>query len=181
MSNETQLTIIGNLTADPELRTTQSGRQVASLTIANTPRQYNRQSNQWEDGQTLFMRCTAWGDLAANITQTLAKGMRVIAQGRLGQRSYQAKDGSNRTVIELTIDHIGPDLTHATAQVTRHQANGGFQGGGYQQAPQQSGFAGAARNQQQAQAPTIPATPQDPWSQAQAASEFGFGGNEPEF
>lgn len=181
MSNETQLTIIGNLTADPELRTTQSGRQVASLTIANTPRQYNRQSNQWEDGQTLFMRCTAWGDLAANITQTLAKGMRVIAQGRLGQRSYQAKDGSNRTVIELTVDHIGPDLTHATAQVAKNPANHGFQGAGQYQSQQQTGFAGATRNQQQAQAPTIPATPQDPWSQAQAASEFGFGGDEPEF
>ncbi len=120
MSNETTLTIIGNLTADPEVRTTGNGMSVANFTVASTPRTFNKTTNQWEDGQPLFMRCTAWRDLADNIAHSLTKGMRVIAVGRLSQRSYQAKDGSNRTVVELTVDSVGPDLSHATAQVTRN-------------------------------------------------------------
>lgn len=144
MAGETTITIIGNLTADPELRTIGSGATVASFTIASTPRTYNRQSGQWEDGQALFMRCSAWRDLADHCAQSLSKGMRVIAQGRLQQRSYQAQDGSNRTVVEMQIDEIGPSLRYATAQVTRqssgqggfagrNQGNGGFGGnnGGY--------------------------------------------------
>lgn len=147
MAGETVITIVGNLTADPELRTTSAGAQVASFTIASTPRSWNRSTNQFEDGQALFMRCSAWRDLASHCVQTLRKGMRVIAQGRLQQRSYQAQDGSNRTVIEMTVDEIGPSLRYATAQVQKMQS-GGYQGnangGGYQQ-PQQA--------QQQAQAP----------------------------
>lgn len=141
MAGETVITIVGNLTADPELRTTSSGDSVCSFTIASTPRTYNRQTGQFEDGQALFMRCSAWRDLANHCAQSLAKGMRVIAQGRLQQRSYQAKDGSNRTVMELQVDEIGPSLRYATAQVHRvqHGNGGGYQGGG-------SGFAG---NQQQ--------------------------------
>ena len=155
MAGETIITIIGNLTADPELRTTSAGAQVASFTIASTPRTWNRNTNQFEDGQALFMRCTAWRDLATHCAQSLAKGMRVIAQGRLQQRSYQAQDGSNRTVIELQVDEIGPSLRYATAQVQKMQS-GGYQGGnanggGYQQQPQQA--------QQQSQAPA-----DDPWS-----------------
>ena len=119
MAGETVITIIGNLTADPELRTTSAGAQVASFTIASTPRSWNRSTNQFEDGQALFMRCSAWRDMATHCAQSLAKGMRVIAQGRLQQRSYQAQDGSNRTVIELQVDEIGPSLRYATAQVTR--------------------------------------------------------------
>lgn len=152
MAGETVITIVGNLTADPELRTTSAGAQVASFTIASTPRSWNRSTNQFEDGQALFMRCSAWRDLATHCAQSLAKGMRVIAQGRLQQRSYQAQDGSNRTVIEMTVDEIGPSLKYATAQVQRqqHGNGGGFQGNNA------GGFAGGARDQQpqqQAQAP----------------------------
>lgn len=141
MAGETVITIVGNLTADPELRTTSAGAQVASFTIASTPRSWNRSTNQFEDGQALFLRCSAWRDLASHCAQTLRKGMRVIAQGRLQQRSYQAQDGSNRTVIELQVDEIGPSLRYATAQVQKMQS-GGYQGGngnggGYQQ-PQQA-------------------------------------------
>ena len=139
MAGETVITIIGNLTADPEIRTTGSGASVASFTIASTPRTWNRNTNQFEDGQALFMRCSAWRDLAEHCARSLAKGMRVIAQGRLQQRSYQAQDGSNRTVIELQVDEIGPSLKYATAQVQKMQSGGyqGGNGGGYQQ-PQQA-------------------------------------------
>ena len=153
MAGETVITIIGNLTDEPELRTTSAGAQVASFTIASTPRSWNRNTNQFEDGQALFMRCSAWRDLATHCAQSLAKGMRVIAQGRLQQRSYQAQDGSNRTVIELQVDEIGPSLRYATAQVQKMQTGqyqgGNANGGGYQQ-PQQA--------QQQSQAPA-----DDPW------------------
>ena len=139
MAGETTITIVGNLTADPELRTTGQGAQVASFTIANTARVYNKQTGQYEDGAALFMRCSAWRDMASHCAQSLAKGMRVIAQGRLQQRSYQAQDGSNRTVIELQVDEIGPSLRYATAQVQKMQSGGyqGGNGGGYQQ-PQQA-------------------------------------------
>lgn len=151
MAGETVITIVGNLTADPELRTTRNGGTVANFSIAATPRVYDRQSNQWVDGDALFLRCSAWRDLATHCAQSLAKGMRVIAQGRLQQRSYQAQDGSNRTVIELQVDEIGPSLRYATAQVQKMQSGGyqGGNGGGYQQ-PQQA--------QQQSQAPA-----DDPW------------------
>ena len=160
MAGETVITIIGNLTADPEIRTTGSGASVASFTIASTPRTWNRSTNQFEDGQALFLRCSAWRDMAEPCAQSLAKGMRVIAQGRLQQRSYQANDGSQRTVIELQVDEIGPSLRYATAQVQKMQS-GGYQGGnanggGYQQQPQQA--------QQQSQGA-------DPWA-APAEPEF---------
>ena len=145
MAGETVITVVGNLTADPEIRTIGSGAAVASFTIASTPRTWNRNTNQFEDGQALFLRCSAWRDLASHCAQSLRKGMRVIAQGRLQQRSYQAQDGSNRTVIEMTVDEIGPSLKYATAQVQKMQSggyqggntNGGFGGNGYQQ-PQQA-------------------------------------------
>ena len=162
MAGEIVITIIGNLTADPELRTTSAGAQVASFTIASTPRSWNRSTNQFEDGQALFMRCSVWRDLATHCAQSLAKGMRVIAQGRLQQRSYQANDGSNRTVVELQVDEIGPSLRYATAQVQKMQS-GGYQGGnggggGYQQ-PQQA--------QQQSQAPA-----DDPWGAPAGEPDF---------
>lgn len=165
MAGETVITIVGNLTADPELRTTRDGGAVANFSIAATPRVYDRQSDQWVDGDALFLRCTAWRDLAAHCANSLAKGMRVIAQGRLQQRSYQAQDGSNRTVIELQVDEIGPSLRYATAQVRKMQS-GGYQGGnanggGYQQ-PQQPQQAW-----QQSQAPA-----DDPWSTPAEESEF---------
>ena len=161
MAGETVITIIGNLTADPEIRTTGSGASVASFTIASTPRTWNRSTNQFEDGQALFMRCSAWRDMAEHCAQSLAKGMRVIAQGRLQQRSYQAQDGSNRTVIELQVDEIGPSLRYATAQVQKMQSGsyqGGNANGGYQQ-PQQP--------QQQSQAPA-----DDPWGAPAGEPDF---------
>ncbi|PLS24955.1 single-stranded DNA-binding protein [Bifidobacterium imperatoris] len=131
MAGETILTIVGNLTADPEIRTTGGGAPVVNFTIASTPRNHNRQSNQWEDGPALFMRCSCWNDMAQHAAQSLAKGMRVIAQGRLSQRSYQAQDGTNRTVMELTVDEIGPSLRYATAQVMKQSGgnHGGYSGG----------------------------------------------------
>ena len=123
MAGETRITITGNLTADPETRTLNTATTVASFTIASTPRTYNRQTGQYEDGPTLFMRCSAWNDLAAHTAQTLTKGTRVIAEGRLQQRTYQTQDGSNRTITELQIDDIGPSLRHATAQIIRSQHN----------------------------------------------------------
>lgn len=175
MAGETVITIVGNLTADPELRTTRNGGTVANFSIAATPRVFDKQSNQWVDGDALFLRCTAWRDMAEHCANSLAKGMRVIAQGRLQQRSYQAQDGSNRTVIELQVDEIGPSLKYATAQVQKMQS-GGYQGGnanggGYQQ-PQQA--------RQQSQAPA-----DDPWGTGNAdGSHFGSFGStaaEPEF
>lgn len=162
MAGETVITVVGNLTADPEMRTTSNGSTVANFSIASTPRTWNRNTNQFEDGQALFLRCSAWRDLASHCAQSLRKGMRVIAQGRLQQRSYQAQDGSNRTVIELQVDEIGPSLKYATAQVQKMQS-GGYQGGsanagGYQQ-PQQA--------QQQSQAPA-----DDPWGAPAGEPDF---------
>ncbi|CCH29280.1 single-stranded DNA-binding protein [Actinosynnema sp. NPDC047251] len=118
MAGETTLTIIGNLTGDPEPRLTQSGATVANFTIASTPRTFDRQSGQWRDGDTLFLRCTCWNHLADHVTQSLARGTRVIAQGRLRQRSYE-KDGEKHTVLEFEVDEIGPALRYATATVTK--------------------------------------------------------------
>lgn len=190
MAGETVITIVGNLTADPEIRTLSNGGTVANFTIASTPRVYNSQANQWEDGQALFLRCSAWRDLASHCAQTLRKGMRVIAQGRLQQRSYQAQDGSNRTVIELQVDEIGPSLRYATAQVHRvqHGNGGGYQGGGsgFAGGQQQGGFAGNQQpqygvnpsntGQQPAQSQQLGG---DPWaSNNNQPSDFGsFGGN----
>ena len=189
MAGETYITIIGNLTADPETRTTSNGGTVANLTIASTPRQFNRNSGQWEDGEALFMHCSAWDSqynpMASNIQASLSKGMRVIARGRLEQRSYQDRDGNNRTVVEMRLDEIGPALSRNTAQVTRNQQQG-QQGGGFR-GQQQGGFAGARQKPVStgSYAPAPGATVQDPWSNPASPSlaqgqEFG-GSDEPEF
>ncbi|MDF7663265.1 single-stranded DNA-binding protein [Bifidobacterium sp. ESL0763] len=208
MAGDTSITIIGNLTADPELRTIASGASVASFTIASTPRTFNRNTQQWEDGNALFMRCSAWRDMANHCAQSLSKGMRVIAQGRLQQRSYQANDGSNRTVVEMTVDEIGPSLRYATAQVERQQSSNGFQGGsrggngynggnqgnggynnngGYRGGAGYSGGASATGNGQSQQ--SAPAA--DPWGSSTSSgdgfstfggsSDFGGDSDEPEF
>jgi single-strand DNA-binding protein len=119
MAGETIITVIGNLTADPELRYTQNGLAVANFTIASTPRTFDRQANDWKDGEALFLRASVWREFAENVAGTLTKGSRVIATGRLKQRSYETKEGEKRTSIELEIDEIGPSLRYATAQVTR--------------------------------------------------------------
>ena len=178
---ETVITIIGNLTADPEIRTVGNGAQVASFTIAATTRNFNRQSNQYEDGPTLFMRCSAWNDLAQHCARSLAKGMRVIAQGRLQQRSYQANDGSNRTVIELRVDEIGPSLRYATAQVSRISHQGGPIYGN-PASPQPTVNTGAGGWSQQPKQPAPPA--EDPWAAPtddQSFGEFGKADGEPDF
>lgn len=123
--NETTLTIVGNLTADPELRQTNSGVAVASFTVASTPRNFDRQANEWKDGDALFMRCSAWRDFATNITASLTKGSRVIVTGRLQQRNYQDREGNNRVSLELQVDEVGPSLKYATAQVVRGDRSGG--------------------------------------------------------
>lgn len=127
MANETIVTIVGNTTAPAELRFTQSGVAVASFTVASTPRTFDKQSSEWRDGETLFMRCSVWREQAENIAESLAdKGMRVIVQGRLVQRSFE-KDGQKRTVVEMQVDEVGPSLKYATAKVTRTQRQGGGQ------------------------------------------------------
>jgi single-strand DNA-binding protein len=130
VAGETIITVVGNLTSDPELRYTQNGLAVANFTIASTPRTFDRQANEWKDGEALFLRASVWRDFAEHVAGSLSKGSRVIATGRLKQRSYQDREGQNRTAIELEVDEIGPSLRYATAQVTRSSGGGGGQGGG---------------------------------------------------
>ena len=122
MAGETVITVIGNLTADPELRWTQAGAPVADFTVASTPRAYDRNAGEWRDGDTLFIRCSVWRETAENVAESLRKGMRVIVQGRLTQRSFETPQGERRTVVELQVDEVGPSLRRARAQVTRVQA-----------------------------------------------------------
>jgi single-strand DNA-binding protein len=128
MAGETIITVVGNLTADPELRYTQNGLAVANFTIASTPRNFDRASSEWKDGEALFLRASVWREFAENVAGTLTKGMRVMATGRLKQRSYETKEGEKRTSIELEVDEIGPSLRYAKATVTR-QASSGRTGG----------------------------------------------------
>jgi single-strand DNA-binding protein len=131
MAGDTTITVIGNLTADPELRFTPSGAAVANFTVASTPRTFDRQSNEWKDGDTLFLRCSIWREAAENVAETLTKGTRVIVSGRLVQRSYETREGEKRTVYELQVDEVGPSLRYASAKVTRTQRSGGGGGGGF--------------------------------------------------
>ena len=153
MSN-TPITVIGNLTADPELRFTASGAAVANFTVASTPRKFNRQANEFEDGETLFMRCSVWREAAENAAESLARGMRVVVTGNLVSRSWEDKDtGQKRTVMEMQVDEVGPSLRYATAKVTKVDKGGQrqpqdsawgqpAQSGWGQQAPAQQGGAG---------------------------------------
>jgi len=133
MAGETVITVVGNLTADPELRYTQNGLAVANFTIASTPRTFDRQANEFKDGDALFLRASVWREFAEHVAGSLTKGSRVIAQGRLRQRSYQDREGQQRTSIELEVDEIGPSLRYATAQIARATSGGGQRGGGQQQ------------------------------------------------
>jgi single-strand DNA-binding protein len=119
MAGETTITVVGNLTADPELRFTQSGAAVASFTVASTPRTFDRQSGEWKDGEALFLRCNVWRQVAENVAESLTRGSRVLVTGRLRQRSFETKEGEKRTVIELEVDEIGPSLRYATAAVKK--------------------------------------------------------------
>ena len=130
MAGDTIITVIGNLTSDPELRWTPSGAAVANFTIASTPRTLDRQTQEWKDGEALFLRCSVWRQAAEHVAESLTRGSRVMAQGRLKQRSYETKEGENRTVIELEVDEIGPSLRYATATVARAARSGDGPGGG---------------------------------------------------
>jgi single-strand DNA-binding protein len=128
-AGDTQITLIGNLTNDPELRFTPSGAAVAKFTVASTPRYMDRQTNEWKDGDTLFLQCQIWRQAAENVAETLTRGMRVIVSGRLKQRSYETKEGEKRTVFEVEVDEVGPSLRNATAKVTKTTRQGGNSGG----------------------------------------------------
>jgi single-strand DNA-binding protein len=133
MAGDTVITVIGNLTADPELRFTQSGAAVANFTVASTPRTFDRQSGEWKDGEALFLRCNIWRQAAENVAESLTRGARVIVSGRLKQRSFETREGEKRTVIELEVDEVGPSLRYATAKVnkvSRGSGGGGFGGSG---------------------------------------------------
>ena len=202
MAGDTVITVIGNLTADPELRWTQSGAAVADFTVASTPRTYDRNAGEWRDGDTLFMRCSVWRETAENVAESLRKGMRVIVQGRLTQRSYDTQQGERRTVVELQVDEVGPSLRRARAQVTRTAPSGGGgyqsdnrgqQQGGYQQAASQGGGYGGGQQGGYGQggtnygaqgganygAPTGD-SPEDPWRTAPSGGSTSFG-DEPPF
>lgn len=171
MAGETTITVVGNLTSDPELRFTPSGSAVANFTIASTPRTFDRQSNEWKDGETLFLRASVWREAAENVAETLTKGTRVVAQGRLKSRSYETKEGEKRTVMELEVDEIGPSLRYASAKVSRTQRSGGG-GGGF--GGDNGGGSGSGSNQgwgggQQSQ----PA--QDPWGAPAGGNSSGWG------
>jgi single-strand DNA-binding protein len=159
MAGDTVITVIGNLTADPELRFTPSGAAVANFTVASTPRAFDRQSNEWKDGETLFMRCSVWRDAAENVAESLSRGTRVIVSGRLKSRSYETKEGEKRTVVEMEVDEVGPSLRYATTKVNRTQRGGG--GGGF--GGNQGGFGGGQ-----------PA--EDPWATGPSAAAPASGG-----
>jgi len=129
VAGDTVITVVGNLTADPELRFTPSGAAVANFTVASTPRTFDKNSGEWKDGEALFLRCSVWRQAAENVAESLHKGYSVIVQGRLKQRSYETKEGEKRTVYELDVDEVGPSLRWATAKVTKASRGGG--GGGY--------------------------------------------------
>lgn len=160
MAGETTITIIGNMVEDPELRFTPSGSAVANFKVASTPRTFDAKSQQWKDGEPLFLRCSVWKEAAENVAESLTKGMRVIISGRLKSRSYETKDGDKRTVIELEVDEIGPSLKYANAKVNRTQRGGN-----------------SPTNQ--------PAAQEDPWATPAASNAGGWGngpsGQEPPF
>ena len=165
MAGDTVITVIGNITGDPELRFTPSGAAVANFTVASTPRQFDRQSNEWKDGETLFMRCSVWRDAAENVAESLQRGTRVIVSGRLKSRSYETKEGEKRTVIEMEVDEVGPSLRYATAKVNRTQrggGSGGFSGGGQQGG---GGFGGGGQQD-------------DPWATGPSAGQGQQGGQQ---
>lgn len=155
MANEPIITVTGNLTGDPELRFTPNGAAVANFTIASTPRSFDRNTNEWVDGETLFLRCSLWREAAENVAESLTKGTRVIAEGKLVQRSFETKEGEKRTVVELQVDEIGPSLKYATAQVTKASRGGSSGGNCGNQGNQGGGFGGQ----------------EDPWAGG------GFGGS----
>lgn len=139
MAGETIITVVGNLVDDPELRFTPSGAAVANFRIASTPRTFDRQTNEWKDGDALFLTCSVWRQAAENVAESLQRGMRVVVQGRLKSRQYETREGEKRTVFEIEVDEVGPSLKYATAKVTRTTRQGAGGGGGYSGGGQPSG------------------------------------------
>ncbi|MFD9728248.1 single-stranded DNA-binding protein [Streptomyces sp. NPDC059072] len=184
MAGETVITVVGNLVDDPELRFTPSGAAVAKFRVASTPRTFDRQTNEWKDGESLFLTCSVWRQAAENVAESLQRGMRVIVQGRLRQRSYEDREGVKRTVYELDVEEVGPSLKNATAKVaktTGRGGQGGYGGGGQQQGGGGGGWGGAPSGggQQGGGAPS-----DDPWAssapaggQQQGGGGGGWGGN----
>ena len=159
MAGETTITLVGNLTADPELRFTPSGAAVANFTVASTPRTFDRQTNEWRDGDAMFLNCAVWRQAAENVAESLQKGMRVIVQGRHKSRSYETREGERRTVFEIDVDEIGPALKYATAKVSRNASGG--QGGGRSSSAGSGGSGGNYGD--------------DPWATGGTAGEAGGG------
>jgi single-strand DNA-binding protein len=159
MAGETTITLVGNLTADPELRFTPSGAAVANFTVASTPRTFDRQTNEWRDGDAMFLNCAVWRQAAENVAESLQKGMRVIVQGRLKSRSYETREGERRTVFEIDVDEIGPALKYATAKVSRNASGG--QGGGRSSSGGSGGSGGNYGD--------------DPWATGGSAGDTGGG------
>ncbi len=166
MAGETVITVVGNLVDDPELRFTPSGAAVANFRIASTPRTFDKQTNEWKDGEGLFLSCAIWRQAAENVAESLQKGMRVVVQGRLKQRSYETREGEKRTVYEIDVDEVGPSLKYATAKVTRVSRSGG--GGSYGGGGQQSGGAASGGDD-----PWATPAPQQGGGQAAAPSGGG--------
>jgi single-strand DNA-binding protein len=181
MAGETVITVVGNLTADPELRFTPAGAAVANFTVASTPRTFDRQSNEWKDGDALFMRCNIWREAAENVAESLTRGARVVVTGRLRQRSYETREGEKRTVVELEVDEVGPSLRYATAKVNKvsRGSGGGNSGGGFGGS---SGGSGGSSSRSSGGS----SGGDDPWGSApQASGSFGGsrggGDDEPPF
>ena len=160
MAGDTVITVVGNLTDDPELRFTANGAAVANFTVASTPRFFDKQTNDWKDGDALFLRCSIWRQAAENVAESLQRGARVVVQGRLKQRSYETREGEKRTVYELDVDEVGPSLRYATAKVTKATRGGGGGGSG---GGGGGGFGGGSNAQSSPPA-------DDPWSSAPPAA-----------
>jgi single-strand DNA-binding protein len=175
VAGDTTITVVGNLTADPELRFTPSGAAVANFTVASTPRIFDRQSSEWKDGEALFLRCNIWREAAENVAESLTRGSRVIVTGRLKQRSYETREGEKRTVVEVEVEEIGPSLKYATAKVNKASRGGGSGafGGGGGGAPAGGGGGGGPRGGGESQ--------DDPWGNAPASGSFGGSDDEPPF
>jgi single-strand DNA-binding protein len=192
MAGETVITVVGNLTNDPELRFTPSGAAVAGFTVASTPRTFDRESNQWKDGDPLFLQCSVWRQYAENVAESLTKGMQVIVQGRLKQRSYETREGEKRTVVELDVDEIGPCLKFATAKITKAaRSSSGGGGGGYGGGGGGGDWANSApaggsvqRSGGQQSGGQPPQQQEDPWATSGGGAGGGWGGgysDEPPF
>jgi single-strand DNA-binding protein len=175
VAGDTVITVVGNLTADPELRFTPSGAAVANFTVASTPRTFDKNSNEWKDGEALFLRCSVWRQAAENVAESLHRGTAVIVQGRLKQRSYETKEGEKRTVYELDVEEVGPSLKWATAKVTKASRGGGGGGGGNFNGGGGQSFGGGGGG--------AASGGDDPWASAPAGGAASSGGwsDEPPF